>query len=422
MLVGPALHARAAVAWRRGRSSDARRDWERALVLHRQRGDRREESALIGMLANLYADEGLVDEARAAYEEALQAHRELGNRRLEGMTLGNIGALDESEGQLTRALRCHQAALAIHREVGDERLVAHHSTNLASVLEQLGRREQAERWLVDALEECQRFGEAWIEANTLGTFGDLLVRDGRLAEAAVSYERALVLSRSAGQRRTEGIVLQGLGNLLRLRGERASATRTWDEAERVHREVGNQRHLGILAIERARLALDAGDAPAARSQAEAALLRLGFRWDPRDRGLAHQVLAAGWRLAGDLDTARTVWAEAWLDEPIRSSWVARSMLRAEEGRILLAGGDTAAAEAALGEAAALLGPVDRLARARVLIDHATALDGLGRRELAEAERAEAEQVAVRAGIGPSGELREALAAFSAVTAPLVRSG
>ena len=288
-------------------------------------------------------------------------------------------------------------------------MVAHHSTNLASVLEQLGRREQAERWLADALEECGRLGEPGLEANTLATLGNLQVRDGRLDDAVSSYERALVLLRGAGHRRTEGIVRQGLGNVHRIRGDREAATEAYASASAIHREVGNRRHDAILDIERGRLALDADDGAEARRRAQAALEALGTTWDPRDLGLARQVLAAGHRRDGDLEGARTAWVEAWLDEPTRASLVARSMLRAEEGRILLADGDLSAAESALGEAAAMLAPIDRLARASTLVDHAAALIGLGRRAPADLAIAEAAEIADRARIGEAGELRRALA-------------
>ena len=53
------------------------------------------------------------------YQQALVIHREVGDRSGEGTTLNNIGTIYDNLGQQDEALDTYQQALAIRREVGD---------------------------------------------------------------------------------------------------------------------------------------------------------------------------------------------------------------------------------------------------------------------------------------------------------------
>jgi tetratricopeptide (TPR) repeat protein len=68
----------------------------------------------------VYHARGQYDQALQNYQQALVIHREVGNRPMEGATLSNIGETYQAQGQYDQALENFQQALVIIREVGDK--------------------------------------------------------------------------------------------------------------------------------------------------------------------------------------------------------------------------------------------------------------------------------------------------------------
>ena len=95
--------------------------YEQALVIDREIGDRRGEGADLGNLGMAYAALGEVRRAIEQYEQALVISREIGDRRGEGADLGNLGNGVRGPGQVGRAIEQYEQALAISREIGDRR-------------------------------------------------------------------------------------------------------------------------------------------------------------------------------------------------------------------------------------------------------------------------------------------------------------
>jgi tetratricopeptide (TPR) repeat protein len=67
----------------------------------------------------VYRLRGQYDQALHNYQQALVITREVGNRAGEGTTLNNIGLVYDALGQYDQALETYQQALVIHREVGN---------------------------------------------------------------------------------------------------------------------------------------------------------------------------------------------------------------------------------------------------------------------------------------------------------------
>jgi len=84
----------------------------------------------LGNLGN--ASDALGDPRRAIadYEQALAIAREIGDRRGEGNHLGNLGNAYYRLGYPSQAIEYHQQALAIAREIGDRRREGNHLDSL----------------------------------------------------------------------------------------------------------------------------------------------------------------------------------------------------------------------------------------------------------------------------------------------------
>ena len=96
-------------------------NYEQALVISREIGDRRGEGTDLGNLGNAYQSLGDVRRAIENYEQALVISREIGDRRGEGTDLGNLGIAYTDLGDVRRAIENYEQALVISREIGDRR-------------------------------------------------------------------------------------------------------------------------------------------------------------------------------------------------------------------------------------------------------------------------------------------------------------
>ena len=70
----------------------------------------------------MYQAQGQYDQALSNFQQALVIRREIGNRAGEGATLNNIGAVYRAQGQYDQALSQYRQALVIAREVGYKEL------------------------------------------------------------------------------------------------------------------------------------------------------------------------------------------------------------------------------------------------------------------------------------------------------------
>ena len=72
---------------------------------------------MLGNLAGLALTQGRFADARAQYEAALAVHREVGNRRSEGSTHRNLAVVCRDQGCLGDARAHYEAALGLWREM-----------------------------------------------------------------------------------------------------------------------------------------------------------------------------------------------------------------------------------------------------------------------------------------------------------------
>ena len=117
-----------------------------------QSGNREIGSAIAPGKAGVYVRLGQYPQAKEQYQQALAIFREIGDRAGEGTTLNNIGAVYSSLGQYPQAKEQYQQALAIRREIGDRAGEGTTLSNLGYVFLVSGDVEAATKTLFDAVE------------------------------------------------------------------------------------------------------------------------------------------------------------------------------------------------------------------------------------------------------------------------------
>ncbi|MFZ1110312.1 MAG: tetratricopeptide repeat protein, partial [Rhodomicrobium sp.] len=184
-----------------GAGSQALDNFNQALDLFRQLGERNGEALVLNDTGPAYAALGQKQKALDSYNQAIALWRTLGNRQGEALTLNNIGRLYRDLGQNQTALDYYNQALPIWREVGN------------------------------------RSGEALALSDIGRAYADL----GQAAKAIDFQTQALPIYRQTGSRRGEAMVLNNLG---RDHSDLGDAQQAYDlelQALAIWREVKDQR-------------------------------------------------------------------------------------------------------------------------------------------------------------------------------------
>jgi Tfp pilus assembly protein PilF len=172
------------------RYTGALENYQQALAILREVGDRAGEGTTLNNIGAVYRNQGRYAEALEAYQRALAIAREVGDRTGEGRTLNNIGAVHDDQGRNAEALEAYQQALAIRREVDD------------------------------------RAGEG----KTLNDIGGVYYAQGRYAEALEALQQALAIRREVGDRVGEGATLDNIGRVHQEQNEPDRAQAYYEQA------------------------------------------------------------------------------------------------------------------------------------------------------------------------------------------------
>nr|QNO47081.1 photosystem I assembly protein Ycf3 [Methanosarcinales archaeon ANME-2c ERB4] len=210
---------------------------EKALVIAREIGDRRNEGAWLGNLGIASRDLGQVERAIEYYEDALAISREIGDRRGEEASLGNLGNAYRNRGQVEKAIKYYEDALAIAREIGDRRGEGNALGNLGLAYRELGQIEKAIKYYEDALAVTREIGDRRNESTWLGNLGLAYHALGQVEKAIKYYEDALVIAREIGDRRGEGNRLGNLGLAYYALSQVERAIEYYEDALTIGREI-----------------------------------------------------------------------------------------------------------------------------------------------------------------------------------------
>ncbi|MFL6203225.1 MAG: CHAT domain-containing protein [Thermoanaerobaculia bacterium] len=139
----------------RGESGRGIEYLKKALRLHRQTGDRRDEAVVLGELGLAHRQAGDLEAARRYYREALVIHRALGNRSDEATALLNLGRVHDEMGDPAAAERLYRQALPWLAAAGDRQGEAATLFGLAQARRHLGDPAAARTAIEAALERIE---------------------------------------------------------------------------------------------------------------------------------------------------------------------------------------------------------------------------------------------------------------------------
>lgn len=296
--------------WRVGRSREALRYLEEALVIVRETGNRSTEIHVLNTLGLVCRALGRFAEGIAYSTDALGLARKAGDRTSEGLVLVVLGCACRGIGRYGEAVGFLDEALELARDTADRTSEGYALVNRGDALSALGRHDEAARSLADGLEHFRAMGVRVSEGYALGILGDVEHARGRYPEASAHLERALEIAQETGSPTNRGLALKHLGDVRFAQGRHRDAARHLEEALGIARECGDRgvesrvlNSLGFLAAARGACA----EALERHREALAAAKETGCL---PEQGRAHHGLGNVHCGLDDPDAAREHWERA----------------------------------------------------------------------------------------------------------------
>jgi len=254
-----------------GGAQSARDRFNMAMSAARALGDDGLLSDVQSSLGVLAEELGQIDEAQAHYESALTSARALGDRHREGAALGNLAVLCSHRGRPQEALAHNALALVAAHETGNRRLEGNTLCNRGLLLQLLGDAANARSCLEQALDIARTLGNAYLESNVRCNLGIVCESLAQPDAAQEHYGAAAALARTLGDRHSEGQFLGYLGLLHARQARHTQARNCLDAGQALLESVLDRIGLGVLLCSRAEAAHLAGEAQAAQAALGAAL-------------------------------------------------------------------------------------------------------------------------------------------------------
>jgi CHAT domain-containing protein/predicted negative regulator of RcsB-dependent stress response len=190
-----------------GQGLEALKDYDQAIALFRQAGERNGEALVLNDMGPAYAELGQKQKSLAAYNQAIQLWRETGNRQGEALTLNDMGRLYRDLGLHQTAMDYYNQALPIWRETGNRSGEAMALSDIGRAYADLGQPQKALDYGGQALPIFQETGNRRGVAMVLNTMGRDH-SDMHEAQAAMDLDlQALGLWREAKDERNEATAL-----------------------------------------------------------------------------------------------------------------------------------------------------------------------------------------------------------------------
>ncbi len=229
-----------------GRWDEAREQFQQALSLAEERGDRRAEAQAQAVTGEFYRKQGRYQEALAFLEQARAGFELMNDETGLGQVLHSAGTLSAQQGNFEAALSFYTRSLEIRRRLHDLPRIASLLSNLGILSRQAGQHDQARSLYLESLAIRRELGDAWAIATSLSNLGNLALDLGDLAEARSHCEEALALQREVGDKYYIANVLNNLGNVLRAQGDHQKAFQAYRESLVINQVLGDGWTLAFL--------------------------------------------------------------------------------------------------------------------------------------------------------------------------------
>ncbi|AFZ23169.1 Tfp pilus assembly protein PilF [Cylindrospermum stagnale PCC 7417] len=253
-MLATTYHQLGIVAQKLREYEEARRNYQLALAIYIEFGDRYSQARTYHNLGYVAQELREYEEARRNYQLALAIYIEFGDRYSQASTYHQLGYVAQELREYEEARRNYQLALAIYIEFGDRYEQAGTYHNLGIVAQELREYEEAQRNYQQALAIYIEFGDRYEQAGTYHNLGIVAQELREYEEARRNYQLALAIFIEFGDRYSQASAYHNVGIVAQNLREYEEARRNYQLALAIKIEFGDRYsqastygQLGLLA-------------------------------------------------------------------------------------------------------------------------------------------------------------------------------
>lgn len=251
-----ARHQLATIALRQGEYEWACSELENTLEIRQEIADQGGEAAARHQLATVVLNQGEYERAQTEFEKALEIRQEIEDRSGERATRHQLATIALRQGKYEQARTEFEDALDILQEIGDRSGEAATRNNLASIALDQRKYERAQTEFEKSLETCQEIGDRSGEAATRHNLASIALHQGAYEQAHSEFEEVLAIRQEIGDRSGEAATRHNLASIALEQGKHERARIEFVGALEILREIGDRSgeaatwaQLGILAAD-----------------------------------------------------------------------------------------------------------------------------------------------------------------------------
>ncbi|MFX0061360.1 MAG: tetratricopeptide repeat protein [Candidatus Hermodarchaeota archaeon] len=280
----------------------ASQQFEQALTLCQQTGNKRLEASILNNFGLLEARKGHYEEAIKHYQTALEIQKDHDWKEII-ITHNNQGSAHEHLSEYTEALRHYDHALELSRDYHDKNEEAHSLNSMANLLQKLGDLSEALKYYLESLALQEVLDDKKGLSTTINNLGTVYQKLGNYGEATNYYIEALNL-KSEDDLVGQATCLANLGSVASMQKNFQDALKNHNEALKLRRRLGDRsgeaNSLNNISLALLRL----GDLEAARTNCMNALIIKRQIGDRLGEGTTLSNLAAIYSMENDTTRAK----------------------------------------------------------------------------------------------------------------------
>ncbi|MFI5200834.1 MAG: tetratricopeptide repeat protein, partial [Candidatus Kapaibacterium sp.] len=238
------IHARRH-AWE-GRNEEASTEFDLAIRLAQEAGDRKIEQLAMNDRGCIALDTGQYAQAKDYLSKAIQIARESGDRASEALSHYSLGGVHSQLGDYSEALRVSERGLALAEETGDKYSSYLLLNQIGIIHTDLADYSRALEFYSRCLAYAEETGNKDHIASALGNIGMVQGRYGDHPRALEYFARALGLFEEIGGKRGIAIALCNVGSSYQSSGDFSRSLEYHKRALELCEKIGDRRSVGIL--------------------------------------------------------------------------------------------------------------------------------------------------------------------------------
>ncbi|GAB4226358.1 MAG: CHAT domain-containing protein [Elainellaceae cyanobacterium] len=203
--------------------------------------DQQEKAAIEHNLADIYAQQGQVEQAIELYQQALDLHELIGHVKGKATSLHQLAGIYAQQGQVEQAIELYQQALDLHESIGNVKGKAPTLRRLGGIHQQQGQIEQALSLFQESLKIEESIGDIQGQAEALGWIATIYAQQGQVEQAIELYQQSLDLHESIGNVRGKAATLHNLADIYAQQGQVEQAIDLYQQVLAIDELIGNMR-------------------------------------------------------------------------------------------------------------------------------------------------------------------------------------